>query len=224
MPRASSDNFSQRERDALIVATASNAEVRDLCRQLGDDPREVAEHVRELLLSPARVAPSTVKPDSPAPALPLPDPGRLPLHRILVVDDDPARLAKRLEEFRLHQFRLGFVVETATDGCEALTSLENGRFDAVLIELRSPTDEDRRILERLRNWSTPLAPVLLNSEGMEVLELRKLNRDLIRALANGLGKEAPRPYRKKALGREASKKPCQRELFDSSDPEKTGTT
>src|ERR1700730_5043802 len=113
MPRAKTGNFGERERDALLIATASNADILKLCRGLGDDPDEVAERVRQLLLSPS--APSVVRPaSSSVPALRPPDPGILPLHRILLGDDDPARLAERLEEFRLHQFRLGFVVETTT--------------------------------------------------------------------------------------------------------------
>jgi CheY-like chemotaxis protein len=96
----------------------------------------------------------------------------LPLCRILLVDDDAARLAEHLEEFRLHQFRLRFVVETSTNGQDALARLQNERFEAVLIELRSPTEENRQMIEELRNWSTPLAPILLNSAGIEFLELR----------------------------------------------------
>ena len=225
MPRAKIRNFCERERDALVIATASNEDILKLCRGFGDDPDEVAEHVWQLLLSPVRSAPSAIKPAGPAvPTLPLRDSGLLPLHRILLVDDDPARLANRLEEFRLHQFSLGFLIETATNGEDALARLQNERFEAVLIELQSPTEETRRIIETLRNWSTPLAPILLNSAGMEVLELRKLNRNVVRALAQCLRKEAPRPYRKKGPGREGSKRPCQSALFEGSDPSKTGTT
>ena len=172
-----------------------------------------AEHVRKLLLKSATSEPSApAPPDPPAPALRLPDPGLLPLHRILLVDDNPARLAERVDEFRLHQFRLGFVVETAASGEDAVRKLQTERFEAVLIELGSPTEEELQMLERLRCWSTPLAPILLNSEGMEVLELRKLNRNLIRALAVGFGKEVPMPYRKRGQGgrmpRSPAKAPC----------------
>lgn len=225
MPRAKIRDFCERERDAFVIATASNEDVLRLCRGLGDDPGDVAEHVRQLLLSPVRSEPSEVKPAaSPASALTQKDSGLLPLHRILLVDDDPARLAERLDEFRLHQFSLGFLIETATKGEDALVRLQNEQFEAVLIELQSPTEETRRIIEKLRSWSTPLAPILLNSAGMEVLELRKLNRNVIRALARGLRKQEPRPYRKKGPGREGSKRPCQSALFDDSDPKKTGTT
>jgi len=224
MRRAKSDNFSERERDALLVVTASNAEILRLCRQLGDDPRKVAERVRESLLNPVRSAPSTVESSAAAKSsLPLTDPGALPLHRILLVDDDPVRLAERVEEFRLHQFRLGFMIEMARSGHEALMKLQQEQFEAVLIDLRSPAEETRWILEKLRDWSTPLAPILLNSEGMEVLDLRRLNRDAIRAIATALGKQAPPPYRKKGPGRADTKKPCQSELFDDSDERKTGS-
>jgi CheY-like chemotaxis protein len=225
MPRTKSDNFSERERDALLIATASKSEIRRLCRQLGDDPRRVAERVRELLLSPMRSAPSTVESDQVTRSpLALANPGTLPLHRILLVDDDPARLAARLEEFRLHQFRLGFEIETATSGHDAVMKLQEEQFEAVLIELGSATEETRWMLEKLRDWSTPLAPILLNSEGMEVLDLRRLNRDAIRALATAFGKQAPPPYRKKSPARSPVRKPCQKILFDDTDEKKTGSS
>jgi len=225
MPRAKISNFCERERDALVIATASNEDNLKLCRGIGDDPGGVAECVRQLLLSPLRSAPSAVNlATSPPSALPPRDTGLLPLHRILLVDYDPVRLAARLDEFRLHQFTLGFLIETATSAEDALARLQSEQFEAVLIELQSPTEESRRIIETLRNWSTPLAPILLNSAGMEVLELRKLNRNVIRALARSLGKHVPHPYAKKEPGREGSKRPCQSALFDGSDPSKTGTT
>jgi len=225
MPRAKITNFCERERDALVIATASNEDNLKLCRGIGDDPGGVAERVRQLLLSPLRSAQSAVNSaTSPPLSLPLNDSGLLPLHRILLVDYDPVRLAGRLDEFRLHQFTLGFLIETATNAEDAIAKLQSEQFEAVLIELQSPTEESGRIIEMLRNWSTPLAPILLNSAGMEVLELRKLNRNVIRALARGLRKQAPRPYVKKEPGREGSKRPCQSALFDGSDPSKTGTT
>src|SRR5271169_1928408 len=74
MPRAKIRNFCERERDALVIATASNEDILKLCRGLGDDPDEVAEHVRQLLLSPVGSVPSAIKPaDSPVSALPLRD-------------------------------------------------------------------------------------------------------------------------------------------------------
>ena len=95
-----------------------------------------------------RSEPSAVNPAaSPVSALPLKDSGLLPLHRILLVDDDPARLAERLEEFRLHQFSLGFLIETATNGEDALERLQNERFEAILIELQSPTEPSTQPLK-----------------------------------------------------------------------------
>ncbi len=219
MRRRNAQNFFEKERDALVVATASDADLLELCRELGDDPTEVADQVRKLLLSAVSSTPSEVLlPDLAEAPLPFPYPELLPLHRILLVDDDHIRLSKRLEEFRRHQFKLGFAIETATNGQDALTKLENDRFDAVFLELSSPTKGTGWIIDRLRRWSTPLPPLLLNSAGMDVFELRRLNRNAIRALARGLGKSLPQPYR---MG---PKKPSQRELFSPLDRKKTGTS
>lgn len=224
MRRSIADNFSERERDALVIATASDTEVVDLCHALGDDPDEVAELVRQFLSTSAaptrsevRLADSTVTPP------PLSVTGLLPLHRILLVDDDADRLAERVREFRRHQFRLGFVVEASTSAADALTRLHSERFEAVLIELGPPMPETSWILEKLKEWSTPLAPILLNSEGMEFLELRRLNRNAIRALARGLGKQVPPPYRK-GPARAVLPKGSQDDLFDASSRKKTGTS
>jgi CheY-like chemotaxis protein len=222
---AKAEEFFERERDALVFATASDSQVLDLCRSLGDDPNEVAEDVRQLLLCAARATPLVMKSaDANVEPLLLPAPGLLPLRRILLVDDDPHRLAARLDEFLRHQVRLGFVVETCNNGIDALSKLQKERFEAILIDLTSPTPELRSTLEKLREWSTPLAPILLNSEGMQVLELRRLNRNAIRALAKGWRRPPPPPYRKHDPGTEVQRKPCQNALFDGSDGKKTGTT
>jgi CheY-like chemotaxis protein len=220
MRRFTSGNFAQRERDAFLVATASDAEILDMCERLGYDPQDMAQHTRRLLLETCETPSSLPNADAAASMLQLPTPGLLPLHRILLVDDNAARLGARLAEFRLHQFSLGFVIKSATSAEEAIARLESERFEAVLIELASPTET----LERLRSWSTPLAPIVLNSSGMEILDLRKLNRDAIRALAVAFGKPVPPPYRKKAAGRATAKKPCQSALFDSSNGKKTGSS
>lgn len=220
MRRSTSGNFAQRERDAFLIATASEAEILDLCGRLGHDPHEVAQRTRKVLLELCATASPPPSADTAVPTLHLPASGVLPLYRILLVDDNTERLNARIAEFRLHQFRLGFVIETTTSAEEAVGKLERERFDAVLIDLQS----SHETVERLRLWSTPLAPIVLNSSGMEVLDLRKLNRDAIRALAAALGRPVPPPYRKKGPGRVEAKKPCQSALFEGSDGKKTGST
>lgn len=220
MRKFTSGNFSQRERDAFLIATASDSEILDLCQRLGYDAHQMAQRTRGLLLEVCDAPESSLNAAPGVTTRQIPTSGLLPLHRILLVDDNAARLSARVAEFRLHQFRLGFVIETATTAEEAVTRLGRERFEAVLIELESPTET----LERLRSWSTPLAPIILNSAGMEVFDLRKLNRDAIRALAVGLGEPVPPPYRKKAPGRVDAKKPCQSALFDGANGKKTGST
>jgi CheY-like chemotaxis protein len=222
MRKASFDSFFERACDAFLFATASNAEILELSRQLGDDPDKDAEHVRELLLRATSTTQSRVPmPDSARSTLSLTNATPRRVHRILLVDDDPARLAARFEEFRLHQLRLGIVIETACNASEALGRLQTEQFEAVLIDLRSATEETQWVREKLRDWSTPLAPILLNSEGMEVLELRRLNREAVRAIAKGLGERAPSAYRK-APKRVEIRKPSQGALFGESEGKKTG--
>lgn len=218
MPRATVNNFAERERDALLIATASDADVLQLCRSLGDDPDWVAAKTRRLL-SEATFAESK---DCRIERLPLPTSGALPLHRVLLVSDNPETLVRRATEFRRHQFSLGVIVSTATSAMEAIGKLEEERFEGVLIELTSASQEDLRAIERLRRWSTPLPPILLNSDGMTVLEMRKLDREAVRAIAVGLRKAPPRPYRK-GPGRAPVKRENQdRMKFDEGGGEKTG--
>jgi len=227
MPKLDSRNYLSRESDALIIATASDTDVLRLCHELGEDPADVAERVRRLLLGAAPPVPAEVSaPDSMRTTLPFPYPELLPLRRILLVDDDPGRLADRFAEFQRHQFKLGFAIEAVLSGEEALAKLENEKFDAVFIELRSPAHETRWMLERLRSWMTPLPPILLNSVGLDVFDVRILNRNAIRALARFLGKHLPKPYRKKGparAGLELRKGPASQQALFEIDGKKTGT-
>jgi CheY-like chemotaxis protein len=229
MRRLDAEDFFERERDALLVATASEANVVQLCHELGDDPVKAADQVRQLLLEAVSAKPSLL-PDLALASLPFPCaafqyPELLPLHRILLVDDDPDRLSTRLKEFRLHQFSLGFAIEIASDGEDAIKKLENEEFDAVFIELSSLTRGARWVLDRLRKWRTPLPPVILDSVRMDVFEVRRLNRNVIRALARGFGKKRLPPLLRKGLARKGAGRmlPAKSEIsFDFLNEKKTG--
>lgn len=65
--------------------------------------------------------------------------------RVLVVDDDPpirAMVKKALE-------RHGFVVDTASDGVEALAKLEQGAYGLLVLDLMMPRLDGFGVLERL---------------------------------------------------------------------------
>jgi len=66
--------------------------------------------------------------------------------RLLVVEDDPA-IAQGLT-FNLE--RKGYAVEVASDGLEALSRIEAGRFDLVLLDVRLPGIDGFEVCRRLR--------------------------------------------------------------------------
>jgi hypothetical protein len=57
MPDDIFGDLSERERDALVVATAADEDVLMLCSDLGEDPSKVAEQVRQLLLGSLSIQP-----------------------------------------------------------------------------------------------------------------------------------------------------------------------
>jgi DNA-binding response OmpR family regulator len=75
--------------------------------------------------------------------------------RILVVDDDPDILS--ILRDRLHLY--GYAVETAGDGCEALTALRLSTYDAMLLEVDIPKIDGLEVLRQLRmnNQQMPVA-------------------------------------------------------------------
>jgi len=91
-----------------------------------------------------------------------------PQGRLLLVDDEPAVRAvgsKMLE-------RLGFQVETAADGVEAIAAYQAGRFDCVVLDLTMPTMDGAETLKRLRALDPAVRVVLSSGYTESELELR----------------------------------------------------
>jgi CheY-like chemotaxis protein len=68
------------------------------------------------------------------------------MQKILIVDDEPVNLivlAAMLED-------IGAVVEKASDGAEALWSLENNSYDLLLLDIHMPVMDGIQVAARLR--------------------------------------------------------------------------
>ena len=68
------------------------------------------------------------------------------MKRVLVADDDG--MIRRLVQRVLQ--REGFEVETARDGVEAISKLENGAFDGLVVDLMMPSISGFKLLEILK--------------------------------------------------------------------------
>lgn len=70
----------------------------------------------------------------------------LPLHRIIVVDDDPGNrtLCRQVVEPE------GIVCDEAADGIQALTMMGSGNYDLVLLDIDMPKMQGTEVLRRLR--------------------------------------------------------------------------
>jgi CheY-like chemotaxis protein len=76
--------------------------------------------------------------------------------RILIVDDDPD--IRQVLSDRMSS--LGYAVETANDGREALEALKKGGFDGMLLDMRMPEIDGTEVLRRARE-SHPALPIVV---------------------------------------------------------------
>ncbi|MBA3502505.1 MAG: response regulator, partial [Deltaproteobacteria bacterium] len=127
--------------------------------------------------------------------------------RVLLVDDDPIQL----KFGRLKLRSLGFTVETATDGVEALAVVRGSTFDAVLADVLMPRMDGFRLCGEIRRDGTLAGvPVILTSSnyveeadrvlakrmGASAFVVRRPDlSDAIAALCNAIAAplDAPRP-------------------------------
>ena len=113
--------------------------------------------------------------------------------RVLVVDDDATlrTVVQRILESE------GYVVETASDGNEALDRIQSGPPDLVLLDLMMPIMDGWQVLERLRGV-TAHPPVIVLSAYLDrgrVLDAGAVDclpkpfrmRDLLRTCQKALG-------------------------------------
>lgn len=86
-------------------------------------------------------------------------------HRALVVDDNKVNQKVTAQ----HLKRLGFTVEIAVDGQEAVTAVENGNFDLVLMDCQMPGIDGfaatRMIRSREESLSLPRTPIIAMTAG-----------------------------------------------------------
>jgi DNA-binding response OmpR family regulator len=101
--------------------------------------------------------------------------------RILVVDDE--RLMRDLMAMSLR--RLGYTVESASDGPNALTLLENEYFDLVMLDVVMPDMDGFSLLTELRSFSD--VPVIM---------LTAMNRqeDVVRGFELGADNYIAKPF------------------------------
>ena len=79
---------------------------------------------------------------------------------ILVVDDEP-HVSEMLQEFFLE---LGYTVDVATTGGEALSRASSKRPDAVILDMRLPDMTGDQLLTRLRALDGSLSIVMLSGD------------------------------------------------------------
>jgi two-component system response regulator QseB len=94
-------------------------------------------------------------------------------YKVLVVDDEPT-------------LRLGFSyalsdhdTDTAANGGEALTKLESGDYDLVILDLRMPDIDGLRVIESLRRHGNPLPIVLCSAAITPAAALRAITGQVV---------------------------------------------
>lgn len=94
--------------------------------------------------------------------------------RLLIVDDNHTQL-QALQHYLLYQ---GAKPVTATSGSDALYLVNDGSFDAVIVDLKMPGMDGVQLAEAIRDQQPELPVVLLNIIGNDI---KKYNPDLFAA-------------------------------------------
>ena len=102
-------------------------------------------------------------------------------HRILVVDDEP-QIVRALS---INLKALGYQVDTAASGEDALQRAAQHRPDALILDLGLPGIDGVEVIDGLRGWST--IPII-------VLTVREGEADKIRALDAGADDYVTKPF------------------------------
>ena len=79
------------------------------------------------------------------------------MHRVLIVDDDPASRAVTAAQFRDE----GFKVATAADGYLAIAAMQRGSVDLIVSDVMMPNLGGVRLVELLRNQGLQVPVILL---------------------------------------------------------------
>ncbi len=100
------------------------------------------------------------------------DLGASPVHRFMVVDDDP--ISQRLVQARLRA--RGYEVDAVGSGEEALEKIENFRPDLVFLDVSMPGIDGLEVLERMRGRGLDLAVIMMTAFGTEEVAVEALRR------------------------------------------------
>jgi len=104
-------------------------------------------------------------------------------HRLLVVDDD--------EDVRILVSRIfrdvGFEVDTAEDGTQAIAKAAGGRYDLMILDLMMPQVDGWAVLARLQGMKSPLPVVVLTA--------RDDYESFARAVRAGAAAHVVKPFR-----------------------------
>ena len=100
------------------------------------------------------------------------DLGASPVHRFMVVDDDP--ISQRLVQARLRA--RGYEVDAVGSGEEALEKIEDFRPDLVFLDVSMPGIDGLEVLERMRGRGLDLAVIMMTAFGTEEVAVEALRR------------------------------------------------
>lgn len=114
--------------------------------------------------------------------IPTPSIRRITVKKVLVVDDEPAIVT--LLEYNLKQ--ANFEVQSATNGVDALSKIENGKFDIVLLDLMLPQMSGEDVLKQVRMDRNDTPVILLTAKDTEF--------DKVFGLEMGAGDYVPKPF------------------------------
>lgn len=104
------------------------------------------------------------------------------MKKVLVVDDEPAIVT--LLEYNLKQ--ANFEVQSATNGVDALSKIENGKFDIVLLDLMLPQMSGEDVLKQVRMDRNDTPVILLTAKDTEF--------DKVFGLEMGADDYVPKPF------------------------------
>lgn len=110
----------------------------------------------------------------------------IPSRTVLVVDDEKnVRLTLRqaLED-------LGLTVDTADDGTDALSRLEEGNYDLMLLDLRMPGLDGLETLERTRHQAPDLPVVIVTAHGTVKNAVQAMRRGAVDMLLKPISLDA----------------------------------
>jgi two-component system alkaline phosphatase synthesis response regulator PhoP len=104
------------------------------------------------------------------------------LKKVLVVDDEPAIVT--LLEYNLKQ--ASFDVQSATNGADALSMIENNHYDIVLLDLMLPEMSGEEVLKRIRMDRNDTPVIVLTAKDTEF--------DKVFGLEMGADDYVPKPF------------------------------